>query len=396
MGSETRTRRSPALVLVAFALAACQSESKPAAPAAAKPAAVNSPVKEAELTTVTLTPEAEKRLGVVTVVVERKSVQQTRTVGAEIVPASGSLLSIAAPVAGALQPTGIVPVAGSVVSKGQPLFRLVPLQPSERDAGVDAQQAADSAAARRDMAANRARRAEQLVRDGAGSRRALEEAQADLAIAEAELKAARERAALATQGGAAGGVSIEAPDSAVVQAVHVRERQTVAASTPLLDLVRLSPIWVRVPIYAGESSDIDRSVPARVVGLGEPATAEGLLAEPIPAPPSANASLASVDLYYRITNSDRRFRPGERVSVRLARRGGVEGLVVPKAALLHDAYGGTWVYVARDGQVYARQRVAVTDVNGPIALLSRGPAPGARVVTDGAAELFGVEFGAGK
>lgn len=357
---------------------------------------MNSPVKEAELTTVTLTPEAEKRLGVVTVAVERRSVQQTRTVGAEIVPASGSLLSIAAPVAGSLQPAGTVLVAGAFVSRGQPLFRLVPLQPSERDAGVDAQQAADSAAARRDMAANRARRAEQLVRDGAGSRRALEEAQADLAIADAELKAARERAALATQGGAAGGVSIEAPDSAAVQAVHVRERQTVAANTPLLDLVRLSPIWVRVPIYAGESSDIDRSAPARVVGLGEPVTAEGLPAEPIPAPPSANARLASVDLYYRIANSDRRFRPGERVSVRLARRGGVEGLVVPKAALLHDAYGGTWVYVARDGQVYARQRVAVTDVNGPIALLSRGPAPGSRVVTDGAAELFGVEFGAGK
>jgi RND family efflux transporter MFP subunit len=385
----------PAAFLLAFG--ACQDRPTPQAPAAAaKPASVKSPVKEAELTTVTLTPEAEKRLGVVTVAVERRSVQQTRTVGAEIAPASGALVAIVAPVAGALQPAGTVPVAGSLVSKGQPLFRLVPLQPSERDAGVDAQQAADSAAARRDMAANRARRAEQLVRDGAGSRRAVEEAQADLAIAEAELKAARERAALATQGGAAGGVGIEAPDSAVVQAVHARERQTVAAGTPLLDLVRLSPVWVRVPIYAGEAGDIDRSASARVVGLGEPATAEGLLAEPIPPPPSANASLASVDLYYRIANSDRRFRPGERVSVRLARRGGVEGLVVPKAALLHDAYGGTWVYVARDAQVFVRQRVAVADVNGPIALLSQGPAPGARVVTDGAAELFGVEFGAGK
>lgn len=397
-----RSPRSPRLTsylwptALLLVLAGCQSESKPAVTAAAKPAAVKSPVKEAELTTVTLTPEAEKRLGIVTVAVERKRVQQTRTVGGEITPASGSRLSIVAPVAGALQPSGEVPAAGSVVSRGQPLFRLVPLQPSERDAAVDAQQAADSAAARRDMAANRARRADQLVRDGAGSRRSLEEAQADLAIAEAELKAARARAVLATQGGAAGGVSIEAPDTTVVEAVHVRERQTVSANTPLLDLVRLSPIWVRVPIYAGERDEIDRSAPARVVGLGEPATADGLVADPIPAPPSANASLASVDLYYRIANADRRFRPGERVSVRLARRSGVEGLVVPKAALLHDAYGGTWVYVARDAQVYARHRVAVTDVDGALAVLSQGPASGARVVTDGAAELFGVEFGAGK
>ena len=72
------------------------------------------------------------------------------------------------------------------------------------------------------------------------------------------------------------------------------------------------------------------------------------------------------------------------------------GLVVPKAALLHDAYGGTWVYVVREPQVYSRQRVVVTDISGPLAVLSQGPVEGMRVVTDGAAELFGVEFGAGK
>jgi hypothetical protein len=35
-------------------------------------------------------------------------------------------------------------------------------------------------------------------------------------------------------------------------------------------------------------------------------------------------------------------------------------------------------------------------MSGPLAVLSLGPEPGAHVVTDGAAELFGVEFGAGK
>jgi hypothetical protein len=40
--------------------------------------------------------------------------------------------------------------------------------------------------------------------------------------------------------------------------------------------------------------------------------------------------------------------------------------------------------------------VAVEDISGATAILARGPAVGARVVTDGAAELFGVEFGVGK
>ena len=84
------------------------------------------------------------------------------------------------------------------------------------------------------------------------------------------------------------------------------------------------------------------------------------------------------------------------MAVRLPRRESETGLVVPKAALLHDAYGGTWVYVVREPRVYVRQRVVVADITGTLAVLSQGPAVGARVVTDGAAELFGVEFGAGK
>lgn len=398
---DSRQRRVGVLLLLpligALSMAACGGGPAPAVAPAAKPATVTAPVKEAELTTVKITPEAEKRLGVVTVLVEEKTVARTRTVGGEIVPASGSTMVITAPVAGAVQSPGSALVAGTVVTQGQVLFRLVPIQPSERDAAVDAQQAADTATARRDNATRRVQRAEQLTRDGAGSRRALEDAQAELAVAEAELAGARARAALAGQSGAVGGgVNIEAPDTAVVQSVHGQNGQTVAANTPLVDLIRLATVWLRVPVYAGEVADIDPAQAARVVGLGEPATAEGVRAAPVAAPPSANATTAGVDLYFSLANPDRRFRPGERVGVRLTRRNTAASLVVPKAALLHDAYGGTWVYVVREPGVYVRRRVAVSDISGPLAILSQGPPAGARVVTDGAAELFGVEFGAGK
>jgi multidrug efflux pump subunit AcrA (membrane-fusion protein) len=155
-------------------------------------------------------------------------------------------------------------------------------------------------------------------------------------------------------------------------------------------------VWVRVPVYAGEARAIDTNAPADVQPLGEWTDAPGVPAQPIAAPPSADASTAGVDLYYSVANLNNRFRPGERVAVRLARRGSETGLVVPKSALLHDAYGGTWVYVVREPRVYVRQRVVVADITGILAVLSQGPAAGARVVTDGAAELFGVEFGAGK
>ena len=383
------------LSMLCVSLAGCGREG-PTADPIAKPATVAAPVKEAQLTTVTLSEDAERRLAIKTESVTRRAVPRTRTMGGEIMAPSGAALAITAPVAGTLQPSE-VPAAGSGVTRGQTLFRLVPIQPSERDAAVGAQQAVDIATARRDAAALRVQRAERLVKDGSGSRRALEEAQSDLAVAEAELKAARDRGALATRSGTStGGVDIDAPDTAIVQNVHVRAGQAVAAGAILIELVRLDSVWVRVPIYSGEAAAIDTGAPAEVLMLGEAADAAGRTARPIAAPPSANAMTAGVDLYYALPNPGNRFRPGERVAVRLPRRETETGLVVPKAALLHDAYGGTWVYVAGQPHVYARQKVVVADITGALAILSQGPAEGARVVTDGAAELFGVEFGAGK
>ena len=47
-------------------------------------------------------------------------------------------------------------------------------------------------------------------------------------------------------------------------------------------------------------------------------------------------------------------------------------------------------------QVYTRRRVEVLHVVNSLAVLGRGPAAGAKVVSAGAMELFGTEFGAGK
>ena len=381
--------------IVCLGIAGCRG-SQPTPASTEKPASVTAPVKEAQLTTVTLSEDAERRLAIKTDVVAERAIPRTRTLGGDIMAPSGTALSIAAPVAGTLQAPSGIPAPGSPVSQGQTLFRLVPIQPAERDAALDAQQAADTATARRDAAALKVQRAQRLVKDGSVSQRSLEEAQAELAVAEAEATAARGRVTLAGRSGAsAGGVIIEAPQAAIVQDVHVRDGQTVAAGAPLIELARLATVWVRVPVYAGEARAIDLAAPAQVQALGG-AAGDFQAAQPITAPPSANPSTAAVDLYYALPNPGGRFRPGERVSVNLARRDSQTGLVAPRAALLHDAYGGTWVYTATQPRTYVRQKVVVTDIVGASALLAQGPAAGTRVVTDGASELFGVEFGAGK
>jgi RND family efflux transporter MFP subunit len=290
-----------------------------------------------------------------------------------------------------------VPLVGTNVARGAPIFRLVPIAPAERDARVEAERLVGEMAARQEVLAKRAQRADVLVRDGSGSRRAAEEAHAELAIANADLKAARDRLALAARGvTASGAIAIDSPFAGLLRNLHASAGQTVAAGAPLFDLVRLDVVWIRVPVYVGESGDVDPRAPARVVSLGDRGASEGTIAKPVTAPPSADPSTAAVDLYFALANQPESFRPGQRVGVRLGLRGEESTLVVPRAALLHDAYGGTWVYEAREPRVYVRRRVSVVDIVDLVAVLDEGPAPGTRVVTVGAAELFGTEFGAGK
>src|SRR5262249_43547239 len=120
------------IAVVCAGFAGCAPPSSPAAPAAEKPAApskVTSPTKEADLATVTLTPEAETRLGVGLAEVERKSVLRTTTYGGVIEGPAGGPITGASPFNGVLSiPKGTaVPTPGRPVMQGQTIFTLVPI-----------------------------------------------------------------------------------------------------------------------------------------------------------------------------------------------------------------------------------------------------------------------------
>jgi hypothetical protein len=67
--------------------------------------------------------------------------------------------------------------------------------------------------------------------------------------------------------------------------------------------------------------------------------------------------------------------------------------VVPYAAVLYGLDNQAWVYTTSTPLVYVRHRIAVDYIDGDDAFLSDGPAVDTAVVTAGAAELFGTEFG---
>jgi RND family efflux transporter MFP subunit len=342
---------------------------------------VKNPQKEADLASVLLSEKAEQRLGVRTAQVEQRTVSRSRTVGGELVVPPGQALTVAAPVAGTVL-GGMIPAAGSSVRRGQVVMRLAALPAATEVA---------ASAARLKAARKRTERAAQLLKDGAGSQRALDDAEAEQAVVEAQAEAARPRFG---QGFPEGALAIESPQAGFLRDVFAGVGQPVAAGAPLFQVEASSTLWVRVPIYVGDLAAIERGAPAQVRGLGT--EGEQLVAQPVAAPPSANADAASTDLYFKLDNAAGALRRGQKVAVGLVLRGGEASLVVPASAIVRDYHGGTWVYENRTPHLYQRRRVEVRHQVGDEVVLARGPAPGTRVVTVAAAELFGTEFGAGK
>ncbi|TGE14612.1 efflux RND transporter periplasmic adaptor subunit [Hymenobacter elongatus] len=381
-------------------LAACGKEEKPKA---ISPAEVENPVKESELTTVTITADAEKRLGIKTVAIKTDNVQATREVGGEIQAVPGQAVTIVAPVQGTLR-GGAGITAGQRVRQGQTLYSLVPL-PAERDL-LTLDQGTAQSRTQLQVAQARLSRAEELLADRAGSVRARDDARADVALAQRALADARARQG-ALNGNTGGGqaLPIKAPLSGVVQRVTVAPGSVVTANTVLVELAALNKVWVRVPLFVGDLRRLGKDQAVTVRPLNGGASRQG---RPVEAPLlGATAGTGTADVFFEIDNADEAFRPGERVAVDVtlgnAASGATNGatgaaastpaLTIPAAALLYDASGGQWVYVRTKPLQYTRLRVEVQRAVGDQIVISRGVKAGAEVVTDGAAELFGTEFG---
>lgn len=387
------------LLALAVTTSSCASEQAAQAQKPDPPAKVENAVKEADLATVTLSPEAENRLGIRTAPVEFASVTQTRTFGGEVVLPPDSTIVVSAPMAGTLLAgsSGGVPSAGAMVRKGQAVFRLLPLLVPERDARALAQKEVTDAQTRVESAKVKLDRAEALLREKAGSVKQVEQAREELALAESALKAAREKLERIIRSPLSGDASIAvvSPEDGMVQKVHAGTGQNVAGSTALFELASLKSIWVRVPVYAGDLSSINRRQPAKVHNVGDTPGSPILSARPIDAPPTANPNASTVDLYYGLPSLGP-FRPGQKVGVTLTLAGAQESLMVSQSAIVRDVQGGAWVYQSIAPHQYVRRRVEVRYVDGSHAVLARGPAAGTKVVVTGAAELFGTEFGGGK
>lgn len=69
--------------------------------------------------------------------------------------------------------------------------------------------------------------------------------------------------------------------------------------------------------------------------------------------------------------------------------------LVPTTALVYDPQGACWVYTSTAARTFVRAQVVVDHTLGGVAYLRSGPPVGTAVVTVGASELLGAEYGVG-
>lgn len=355
--------------------------------------------------------------------VKKETIQRLRTYGGEVVIPVGRSVTVTAPLAGTVQlPEKLSSLqAGMTVDPHQVVLELKPLLSPERYILTPAEQAQMASArasilslkiiADGDVKRGKAeveaaqialRRAEQLLRDKAGSERDRDNALATLKVAEKALEAAQQRhdqladLQINDQTAQAKIIDIPTPQYGILRQVMVASGQKVATGAPLFEVVDLRKVWIRVPVYVSEQRELNLEAPGAIGELGAMPNGNDRYASPIPAPPSATPLASSVDLYYEMENKDGALKPGERVSVTIPLQGTKESPVVPHSAILHDIYGGTWVYEKVRANEFRRQRVLIDHIQGENAVLAHGPAVGTEIVTDGSAELFGTELGTGK
>ena len=312
---------------------------------------------------------AQPEVAVSTALVETQPFAEILSAIGQVAPRPGHIAALSAPAATTV--TGVLVAPGMRVSAGTELVRL--------DASVFRASGA-SAAAAVDAAQRNFDRARRLVDAGIAPRRDLEQAQSDLAAAEANLAAARRIQDRAVLRAPFGGVVTRVP-AVLGAAVDVGEVLVELADPSAVDiLLAMTPAEAR-QVRVGASVLLRAGADAvpDTLGRGSVADVGGIV----------DSATRSVSV--RVLVSTRRpLRIGETVSGDVTLTSYPAATVVPIEALVPD--GEHFKVFVVDSALVAHEREVVVDGRTQgVARIVSGVVAGERVVTAGA---YGVEDGA--
>lgn len=393
------------------------------APAAVRPAG-EKPKSEADLARTSLTDGQYDSLRIQSQPVKTVPVQQHLKLQGWIMAPQGGETVVSAPVSGYVRsPTqgGAFLAPLQSVRQAQALFVLEPvptpveqaqlkttmvqIQSMRRNIEGELAKARDSVT----LARSEQKRAEDLVASKLRGEQDLEQARTRLKHAEVDLSAAEDKLRLfdASFGNLEKDLvrpqTLSSSQGGVVLAVPVSPGQFVLAGTPLATIADLAQPWVRVPVAEQDLQRINtrQDAEAQLGPHGKKWTGT-----PVGIVPLVDPARHTADLLYRLspastnnaTNQDTPsvFAKDLMIAVQVPLHHRQPETVVPTSAIVHDAYGGTWLYLeTASGQgrhQFERRRVEL----GPVVTEGQIVRPQLsgqdRVVVNGAQGLYNREF----
>jgi RND family efflux transporter MFP subunit len=303
-------------------------------------------------------------------------------------PPAGSA-EVGAPVAGrVVVPTSGLPAPGAAVKKGQLLVALSPAPSSPEDA-ARAGLAVAEAEARVAGATAELERSRRLLSDRAISAREVESAERELTVATEARQAARSAAAMfsnASAGKGQGSWRVVAPIDGTLVDIDVTPGATVAAGQRLFSIVDTRELWIRAHVPEQDAARLRTDLDARFRIAGLEAWQDIHVAGPRP-----NARVVTlgrtvdpvsrtVEVIYALETPDPAMRVGGLVEVSVPAGDEIEGIVVPRSAVL-DHEGRDVVYVQVDGEHFEQRAVRKGPTAADRVAILNGLTLGERIVT---------------
>lgn len=344
--------------------------------------------------------EQQWRLGVRSLAVAPELFLHTVRVPGTVVAPPDRRAVVASPLEGRLDqaPGRALPLPGDMVSAGETLAVVLPPFTGAVAAAADAEAAVVRAASAVRLAAGEQDRVSTLAAEGAASARRLQEADAELDGATAELVAAKlisdsYRAAgldVAVDGSL---VRLISPVSGIITEIHASLGENVAAGGPVFTVLDPTVVWLRGRVPETDMLQLGGEPTAsfRLPGssgaprrLGE---SDGLVYLSQEVDPTTRTA----PIIFRHVNDDG-LRVGMAVELLVQTSREERALVLPREALV-DEDGEVVVFVQLDGEIFEKRHVKVGGDDGERVVIRSGLIAGERVVVASAYSILLAQAG---
>jgi cobalt-zinc-cadmium efflux system membrane fusion protein len=344
-------------------------------------------------------PNAQAAIGLTTTTAEKRDVRQSILATGWLAARPASEIVVKAPTTGYVTFSEEKLLAlGDSVTKDQPLAMLhVFLSPQEQAQLVNEKEDADTlieqSQTTAELAEAQLKRLEENASTAVSGTR-LNELREMIAHSRAAEQSAREKLPFMPtepydNGVGLSALPVKAPLDGHVVNMHVAPRQLVVQGDPLWTVADWSRLWIRAPVYAMSLSRIAEREPATATVLGGK---QAYMAQPVNVIQPTEPGKQTIELIYEVENPDGKLRPGQAMSISLPAGAQVAEIVIPRAAVLWDGMGNSWVYAKTPPSTFHRRRIELGQFLGDDVVVRRGIKEGEEIVTTGAEALYGEEF----